>query len=172
MAAITQNIDQKAQESDHAEVPSSAPDYELIELLFFGYRDFVGEPDAALAAYQFGRAHHRVLHFVTRQPGLTIAGLLDILNITKQSLARVLKDLVESGHIEQRAGADDRRQRLLFATCTGLELAQLLAQAQTKRLKRAVAAAGGREAIARFLTQLVDADHRSQILNAIHKGRI
>jgi DNA-binding MarR family transcriptional regulator len=149
----------------------AAPDYELIELLFFGYRDFVGEPDQALASLNFGRAHHRVLHFVNRQPGLTIAGLLDILRITKQSLARVLKDLIESGHIEQRAGADDRRQRLLFVSPAGLDLADGLARAQTRRLTNAIDKAGGREPVARFLTQLLDADHRAQVLGAIRRGR-
>jgi DNA-binding MarR family transcriptional regulator len=153
------------------ELQDSAPDYELIELLFFGYRDFVGEPDQALASFNFGRAHHRVLHFVNRQPGLTIAGLLDILQITKQSLARVLKELIESDHIEQRAGSDDRRQRLLFVTLRGLELAERLALAQTRRLARAIEAAGGREPVARFLTQLVDAEHRTQVIGAIRRGR-
>ena len=80
--------------------PGRASD-DLIELLFFAYRDFVGDPDRILAEYGFGRAHHRVLHFVDRYPGLTIAELLDILRITKQSLNRVLKDLIEQGYIEQ-----------------------------------------------------------------------
>jgi DNA-binding MarR family transcriptional regulator len=159
------------EQADSALAPQNTPDYELIELLFFGYRDFVGEPDQALALYNFGRAHHRVLHFVNRQPGLTIAELLDILNITKQSLARVLKDLIESDHIDQRAGADDRRKRLLFVTPRGLELAERLAQAQTRRLERAIDAAGGREPIARFLTQLVDSDHRARVIGAVRRGR-
>ena len=77
---------------------------DLIELLFFAYRDFISDPDAILAKSNFGRAHHRVLHFVDRNPGLTVADLLDILKITKQSLARVLKELVDSGFIEQRTG--------------------------------------------------------------------
>ena len=87
---------------------------DLIELLFFAYRDFISDPDAILAKSDFGRAHHRVLHFVDRNPGLTVADLLDILKITKQSLARVLKELVDSGFIEQRTGLEDRRQRLLY----------------------------------------------------------
>ena len=78
-----------------APAPDAAVPYDLIELLFFAYRDFVGGPDLILAEYGFGRAHHRVLHFVLRRPGLTIAELLDILKITKQSLNRVLKELVE-----------------------------------------------------------------------------
>lgn len=115
------------------------PAYDIIELLFFAYRDFVGDPDRILADYGFGRAHHRVLHFVHRQPGLTIAELLDILKITKQSLNRVLKDLVAKGFVEQRTGVSDRRQRLLFTTIVGEELALRLAKLQTRRIMRALA---------------------------------
>ena len=80
--------------------------YELIELFFFAYRDFVGDADRLLEAYGFGRAHHRVLYFVSRQPGLTIAELLEILRITKQSLNRVLRELVDKNFIESaRRGA-------------------------------------------------------------------
>ena len=75
-----------------------------IELLFFAYRDFISDPDAALLAYGFGRAHHRVIHFVNRHPGIRVADLLDILKITKQSLGRVLKQLLDTGFIEQRPG--------------------------------------------------------------------
>ena len=98
------------------ESPSERPAYDIIELFFFAYRDFVSDPDRILAEYEFGRAHHRVLHFVDRQQGLTIAELLDILRITKQSLNRVLKELIEKDFIESRTGTADRRQRLLFAT--------------------------------------------------------
>src|SRR5213594_1348055 len=96
--------------------PPAAPDQRLIkvvELLFFAYRDFTREADAALAEFGLGRAHHRVLHFVNRHPGLRVADLLEILKITKQSLARVLKQLVDQGWIAQKAGERDRRQRLL-----------------------------------------------------------
>jgi DNA-binding MarR family transcriptional regulator len=117
---------------------SSAPDFEMIELIFFAYRDFVGEADRALASYGFGRAHHRVLHFVNRHPGLTIAGLLDILGITKQSLARVLKDLMDKGCIVQEAGREDRRQRLLRLTDKGLALAADLAERQSARIGAAL----------------------------------
>jgi DNA-binding MarR family transcriptional regulator len=79
-----------------------------VELLFFAYRDFTGDADAVLEEYGFGRAHHRVLHFVSRNPGLRVAQLLEILKITKQSLARVLKQLVDEGFIAQREGAEDR----------------------------------------------------------------
>lgn len=111
---------------------------DLIELLFFAYRDFVGDPDRILAEYGFGRAHHRVLHFVDRYPGLTIAELLDILRITKQSLNRVLKDLIGQGYIGQRTGVSDRRQRLLFCTDSGARLAADLSRVQMRRVARAL----------------------------------
>ncbi len=147
------------------------PDIALIELVFFGYRDFVGEPDRVLARYGFGRAHHRVLHFVNRRPGLTIAALLDILGITKQSLARVLKDLIEGDFVEQRAGADDRRQRLLHLTPKGTALATELAERQGRRIAEALAEAGpeSRETIARFLMGLIERDERDHIRAMITK---
>jgi len=90
--------------------------WDIIELLFFAYRDFVGDADHELEVFGFGRAHHRVLHFVHRYPGLKVADLLDVLRITKQSLGRVLKQLLDEGYIVQKIGNNDRRQRLLFAT--------------------------------------------------------
>lgn len=136
----------------------AGPDVELIELLFFGYRDFVGEPDRLLARHGFGRAHHRVLHFVNRHQGLNVAELLDILNITKQSLARVLKDLIRADFVEQKAGAEDRRQRQLFLTTRGRELAQALVRMQGERMARALDSVGqeARPVIARFLSSLID----------------
>src|SRR5271154_7491361 len=98
--------------ADPAPAPASRePYFDLIELLFFAYRDFVGDPDEVLAKLGFGRAHHRVLHFVNRNPGMKVADLLVILKITKQSLGRVLKPLIDEGSVMQRAGANDRRQR-------------------------------------------------------------
>ncbi|MFM9973714.1 MAG: MarR family winged helix-turn-helix transcriptional regulator [Beijerinckiaceae bacterium] len=146
-------------------VGSLLPDFALIELIFFGYRDFVGEPDRVLERYGFGRAHHRILHFVHRQPGLTIASLLDILRITKQSLARVLKDLMDHGYVEQRSGADDKRQRLLFLTPKGTALAIELAEGQSKRIGVALAEAGPQERIVieRFLMGLIDPSTRPEI---------
>jgi len=88
--------------------------WDIIELLFFAYRDFVGDADHELEAFGFGRAHHRVLHFVHRYPGLKVADLLDVLRITKQSLGRVLKQLLDEDYIVQRTGNNDRRQRLLY----------------------------------------------------------
>ena len=116
----------------------TAPMYDLIELFYFAYRDFVGDADRILEVFGFGRAHHRVLHFVSRQPGLTIAALLDILRITKQSLNRVLKELVAKGFIEARAGEIDRRQRQLYVTREGEKLALDLSRAQTRRFERAM----------------------------------
>ena len=92
---------------------------DMMELFFFAYRDFVKDADRLLETYKFGRAHHRVLHFVNRRPGLAIAALLDILKITKQSLNRVLKQLLHGGFVEARAGANDRRQRLLYPSPKG-----------------------------------------------------
>src|SRR6476620_9038939 len=115
------------------------------ELLFFAYRAFTGDPDAVLEEYGFGRAHHRVLHFVNRHPGLRVAHLLDILKITKQSLARVLKQLVDQGWIVQMAGETDRRQRLLYATDKGSALSSRLDAMQTRRVAQALEAAGGNQ---------------------------
>ncbi len=115
---------------------------ELIELLFFAYRDFVSDPDEILKDYGFGRAHHRIIHFVGRNPGIRVAELLDILRITKQSLGRVLKDLIESGHVQQREGEKDRRHRLLYLTSKGEDLRKRLIQPQINRFNDALAASG------------------------------
>ena len=112
--------------------------WDIIELLFFAYRDFVGDADHELEAFGFGRAHHRVLHFVHRYPGLKVADLLDVLRITKQSLGRVLKQLLDEGYIVQRTGNNDRRQRLLYATAKGEALVGKLAGLQTDRINRAL----------------------------------
>jgi DNA-binding MarR family transcriptional regulator len=111
----------------------------LIELMFFAYRDFVSDPDEILGQFGFGRAHHRVLHFVGRDPGLTVQQLLDILQITKQSLGRVLKELIDKGYVFQKEGESDRRQRLLYLTEAGEELRQRLMGPQISRIRRAVA---------------------------------
>ena len=121
---------------------TSEIDFSIIELLFFAYRDFTSDPDQILADYGFGRAHHRVLHFVNRQPGLTVAELLDVLKITKQSLARVLKQLIDTGHIVQVQGPRDRRQRELYPTAKGRALALALARPQSRRIRGALEASG------------------------------
>src|ERR1700685_4530214 len=97
-----------------------------IELLFYAYRDFTSEPDAMLARYGFGRAHHRVIYFVGRHPHMSVSDLLTVLRITKQSLSRVLSQLVRQGFIVQRPGNRDRRQRLLELTQKGVELERQL----------------------------------------------
>jgi DNA-binding MarR family transcriptional regulator len=113
-----------------------------IELLFFAYRDFTAEPDAILAQYDFGRAHHRVIHFVGRHPQITVGELLGILRITKQSLNRVLGQLVRQGFIVQYPGQRDRRQRLLELTLKGRELEHLLSAPQRARVANAYRRAG------------------------------
>jgi DNA-binding MarR family transcriptional regulator len=146
--------------------------YDMIELFYFAYRDFVGDADRLLEAYGFGRAHHRVLHFVFRHPGLTIAELLDILAITKQSLNRVLRELVAEGFIETRAGTEDRRQRRLRATAKGADLALQLARAQTRRFDAAMQALGpqAKPAASAFLRQMIDADARPRVAALIGEG--
>jgi DNA-binding MarR family transcriptional regulator len=147
------------------DVLEERPAYDLIELLFFAYRDFVGDPDRILADYGFGRAHHRVLHFVDRRSGLTIAELLDILKITKQSLNRVLKELIEKGFVESRTGTSDRRQRLLFTTPEGHELALRLAKLQTRRIMRALSEGPEElgDAASRFLFAMIDPGDRPRV---------
>jgi DNA-binding MarR family transcriptional regulator len=152
-----------------AESPADDPIWDIIELLFFAYRDFVADPDEVLAKFSFGRAHHRVLHFVNRNPGMKVADLLDILKITKQSLGRVLKQLVDEGYVVQRAGANDRRQRLLYVTSKGEALAMKLAGLQTARIARALCelGPGAREAARRFLAAMIDANDRDRVLRFI-----
>jgi DNA-binding MarR family transcriptional regulator len=113
-----------------------------IELLFYAYRDFTAEPDAMLASYGFGRAHHRVIYFVGRHPEMTVSELLAILKITKQSLSRVLGQLIDQGFITQRAGERDRRQRLLELTPKGIELERQLSENQRARVAKAYREAG------------------------------
>jgi DNA-binding MarR family transcriptional regulator len=145
--------------------PTEARFITVIELLFFAYRDFTREADAVLAEYRLGRAHHRVLHFVDRHPGLRVADLLEILKITKQSLARVLKQLVDEGWIAQKAGVEDRRERLLHVTDKGAGLARRLDELQTRRVSAALAACGGgNDAIVRrFLFAMISAEERGQV---------
>lgn len=113
-----------------------------MELLFFAYRDFTAEPDAILARHGFGRAHHRAIYFIGRHPGITIGGLLGILRITKQSLNRVLGQLVDQAYVEQRSGPHDRRQRLLQLTDKGRALEEQLSAEQRARIARAYREAG------------------------------
>ena len=148
------------------------PAWDVIELLFFAYRDFTGDPDDVLAKFGFGRAHHRVLHFVNRNPGMKVAELLDILKITKQSLGRVLKQLIDQGYVVQKEGANDRRQRLLHVTPRGEALAMKLAGLQTARIARALSGLGpnAREAACRFLAAMINADQRDSVLRFIARA--
>ena len=125
-----------------------------MELLFFAYRDFIAEPDRILTQYGFGRAHHRVIHFVGRNPGIAVSDLLAILQITKQSLSRVLGQLVEQEFIVQRPGQRDRRQRLLELTEKGQALERELSHPQLERIANAYRTAGA-EAVEGFRTVLL-----------------
>ncbi|MBD8063960.1 MarR family transcriptional regulator [Devosia sp. PTR5] len=131
-------------------------------LFFFAYRDFTGDADALLERQGFGRAHHRVLYFVNLRPGMPVADLLDILKITKQSLARVLRQLIDHGYVEQKTGHADRRQRLLFATDKGRAFFADLSVSQATRIDASIAALPPEAAttVRRFLVGMVDpADH-------------
>ncbi len=152
---------------------SPNPPYDLIELLFFAYRDFTSDPDSLLVEYGFGRAHHRVLHFVNRNPGLRVTDLLAILKITKQSLGRVLKQLVDEGFVLQEPGPVDRRERLLFATAKGAQLAQRLTDLQSERIGKALASLPPEgQAIARqFLYAMIDEDQRKDVMRLVESAR-
>lgn len=142
-----------------------------IELLYFAYRDFTRDPDEILATSSFGRAHHRVLYFVGRNPGTTVSGLLKLLRITKQSLSRVLGQLVDEGYILQKTGQEDRRQRLLHLTEKGEAFEKQLFATQRQRVAEAYKKAGP-DAVAGFwevLLNIVDEDERSSVLNQIEK---
>ncbi|WP_414693048.1 MarR family winged helix-turn-helix transcriptional regulator [Pelagibacterium sp.] len=110
---------------------------DIMGLFFFAYRDFVRDADALLEMQGFGRAHHRVIYFVNLRPGMTVADLLDILRITKQSLARVLRQLIDNGYVAQRPGESDRRQRLLFPTEKGRDFFEVLSATQARRIEAA-----------------------------------
>ena len=113
------------------------------DLMFFAYRDFTGAADVVLAELGLGRAHHRAMHFIGRNPGMTVGDLLAILRITKQSLARVLNELVSRGYVAQATGREDRRQRLLQLTPAGVELEHKLFDRQRDRIAAAYRDAGG-----------------------------
>jgi DNA-binding MarR family transcriptional regulator len=140
-----------------------------IELLFYAYRDFTGEPDAILAEVGFGRAHHRAVHFINRDPGMTVAALLTILRITKQSLSRVLSQLVEEGYVEQKKGVRDRRQRLLHLTEKGRELERRVSEKQRARVAKAYQEAGAEavEGYRKVLLGLVDGADRTTVMKSI-----
>lgn len=131
-----------------------------IEAMFFAYRAFTADPDLILADMDYGRAHHRALHFIRRDPGLTVTALLDVLGVTKQSLNRVLRTLIEDGLVESRVGLRDRRERLLFLTEQGAVLERRLSETQRARMRTAYRAAGP-QAVAGFrqvLEAMMDRD--------------
>ncbi len=139
-----------------------------IELLFYAYRDFTGEPDTILAKRNLGRAHHRVIYFVGRSAGLTVSDLLGVLKITKQSLSRVLSRLVQDGYIEQVTGVEDRRQRLLYLTDKGHQLEHELTANQRARVARAYREAGAEavEGFKKVMSGIMDEHNRDMPLPA------
>src|SRR5256886_11303252 len=162
MADLTAPVttDRSSSSADRA-TRGHEPIWDVIELLFFAYRDFIGDPDDVLSKLGFGRAHRRVLHFVNRNPGMKVAELLDILKITKQSLGRVLKQLVDQSYVIQKKGVD-RRQRLLYVTPKGEALAMKLAGLQTGRVATALSelGTGAHETARRFLVAMINSENR------------
>lgn len=145
-----------------------------IELMFFAYRDFTGDPDQVLADRGYGRAHHRAIHFIKRRPGISIAGLLDILQVTKQSLNRVLRQLVDDGLVTSSMGEVDRRQRLLHLSPAGEELERTLSDPQRARLRKAYAEVGA-DAVAGFrrvLEQMINDEQRDDVLSLIGQNTV
>ncbi len=133
-----------------------------IEAMFFAYRGFTADPDRILEDYAYGRAHHRAMHFINRTPGTTVNNLLNILGVTKQSLNRVLRALIEDDLVESRVGARDRRERHLFLTEAGVALEKELSEAQRGRMRAAYRDAGP-EAVAGFrkvLEHIMDPEMR------------
>jgi DNA-binding MarR family transcriptional regulator len=142
-----------------------------IEAMFFAYRGFTADPDRILETHGFGRAHHRAIHFIGRSPGTSVNNLLAILGVTKQSLNRVLRALIEAGLVESRVGRKDKRERHLFLTPAGETLERALSDAQRARMRSAYRAAGA-QAVAGFRTVLeamMDAEQRRQYL-ALREG--
>jgi DNA-binding MarR family transcriptional regulator len=145
--------------------PMTTMPLDVMGLFFFAYRDFVGDADALLERQGFGRAHHRVLYFVNLKPGMPVADLLDILKITKQSLARVLRQLIDNGYIEQKTGEFDRRQRLLHATEKGRRFFEILSSTQTSRIDAAIASlpAEGKRTVLKFFVGMVEPGDRATL---------
>jgi DNA-binding MarR family transcriptional regulator len=139
---------------------------QAIELLFFAYRDFTARADAYLAKQNFGRAHHRVIYFVGRHPGIPVSALLEILGITKQSLSRVLSQLMREGHIIQKTGTTDRRQRLLHLTDKGRALERELTSEQRARIAAAYKDAGAAavEGFRKVMVGIMDPAARQRFL--------
>ena len=164
-------IEDDTDQQDSAAANSLSRDHEriltLMELFYFAYRDFTGDGDEVLDKIGFGRAHHRVIHFVNHYPGLRVAELLGILKITKQSLARVLKQLVDQGFIEQKPGEQDRRERLLFTTGKGRDLAKKLAAPQIDRFETAIdeLTKKQQQTVETFLFSLIQQSNHQEVSN-------
>ena len=160
---------------NNAPAPAYLDDEELIqsiEMLFYAYRDFTSDPDEILKNYGFGRAHHRAVHFIGRNPGMTVAELLTILKVTKQSLSRVLSQLVAEEYVRQVQGSRDRRQRLLYLTDKGEILFEKLSGPQKARIAKAYRNAGA-EAVAGYrkvLVDLLNADEREGVLRSVERS--
>ncbi len=142
-----------------------------IEAMFFAYRGFTADPDLILDDHAYGRAHHRAIHFINRSPGTTVNNLLNILGVTKQSLNRVLRALVEDGLVDSRVGEKDKRERHLYLTDTGSVLEQKLSEAQRTRMRAAYRAAGpdAVQGFRRVLEQIMDPQMR-KFLNSMTDG--
>jgi DNA-binding MarR family transcriptional regulator len=143
-----------------------------IEAMFFAYRGFTADPDRILNEKGYGRAHHRAVHFINRTPGTTVNNLLAILGVTKQSLNRVLRTLVEDGLVEARVGTRDKRERHLHLTEAGCELEQALSEAQRNRMRVAFRNAGP-DAVQGFravLEEMMDPEMRRQYLDGVDQG--
>ena len=124
-----------------------------IEAMFFAYRGFTADPDKILEEYVYGRAHHRAVHFINGSPGTTVNNLLTILGVTKQSLNRVLRTLVDDMLVEVKIGVRDKRERNLYLTENGNELQERLSSAQSNRMRKAFKNAGP-DAVSGFKTVL------------------
>ena len=152
---------------------SASPEMlKFVELLFFAYRDFTGDADELLWDLGYGRAHHRVIHFVARHPGLRVADLLEILRITKQSLARVLKQLIDDGYVLQKSGTNDCRERHLYLTQKGRNLAAKLTALQCARVAGSLESIGpkGRQAIEKFLVAMISDKDKAAIAALLEDG--
>lgn len=143
-----------------------------IELLFYAYRDFTFESDQQLDRHKLGRAHHRALYFIGRHPEQTVSHLLSILKITKQSISRVLKDLIEQGYVDQKSGPRDRRERLLWLTEKGRQLERELTERQGQRFARAYRETGADavEGFRKVLLGLIDPVERIEVEKRIRRG--
>ena len=145
-----------------------------IELLFFAYRDFISDSDEILKKYDFGRAHHRVIHFISRNEGISVSELLKILKITKQSLSRVLNQLVDRKYVELKQSKKDKRHRNLFLTESGKELEKLVSFPQNQRVARAYRTAGADavEGYRKVMFGLLNDDNIGETLTLLGKNKI